>query len=590
MKKIISIGISIFIVLALGLGILPAGAEEPELYNKDTGEIDLTEYSYQPEKIQSFNVDIEVNRDSSINVKENIVYDFGNQDRHGIYRNIPYKYKARGGNFNLRFSDIKAADENGNTYMHEVTNQGNDINIKIGDPNTYITGVHTYVISYKVQRALNYFESHDELYWNVTGNEWDVNIEESQAKITLPEPTERKQIQMKCFTGVLGSTTEDCTKEVVDDKTVSFRSNEKLSYYEGLTIVLGWPKGMVTEPDFWQKALWILGDNWYLGIPVVVFIFSYLYWRVRGRDPKKRETIIAEYEPPDGLSPAEVGTIYDNKADTKDITATLIDLAIKGYLKIKQTGEGRKDYTFIKLKEVGDLKNDYEVDLVNSIFGSKTETKLNDLKNTFYTDLNRIKRNIYNTVTNKKYYAKNPNRAKFGCLFIFSLLMFMASIPLGFVTLNFYLGISLLISSIIMFVFSMFMSKRTIKGVRTLEKILGFKEFLTVTEKERLKFHNPPDMVPELFEKFLPYAMALGVETEWAKNFEDIYKKQPDWYESHTPGVFTSVMLANSLSSFSAGASSVMVSQPASTASGGGSGFSGGGSGGGFGGGGGGSW
>lgn len=588
MKKLLCVGVSIFVGLVLGFGILFVNAEEPELYENGE-EIDLTEYSYQPENVKDFNISININQDSSINVEEKINYNFGSQQRHGIYRNIPYRYKARGGNFNLRFSDINVVDENGSPYKYEVLNQGSDKNIKIGDANAYVTGVHTYVISYKIERALNYFESHDELYWNVTGNEWEVPIEKSQAKISLPESVDRSQLQMKCFTGVLGSTTEDCTKEVIDDRSVLFKANEELNYYEGLTVVFGWPKGIVVEPDFNQKLLWILQDNWYLGLPIIVFIFSFIYWRIRGKDPKQRETIIAEYEPPDNLTPAEVGTVYDNKADTKDVTATLIDLAIRGYLKIKQTGTGSKDYKFLKLKEPGDL-NSYEKDLMESVFGSSRETRLNDLKNTFYTDLSRIKKNIYDTVVIKKYYAKNPSRAKFGCLFVFSIMLFMASFPLGFVSLNFFLGVSLLVSAIIMFVFSMFMSKRTVKGVRTLEKILGFKEFLKVTEKERLKFHNPPEMVPELFEKFLPYAMALGVETEWAKNFEDIYKQQPNWYESHTPGVFTPMLLANSLSSFSAGASSVMVSQPASTASGSGSGFSGGGSGGGFGGGGGGSW
>ena len=161
---------------------------------------------------------------------------------------------------------------------------------------------------------------------------------------------------------------------------------------------------------------------------------------------------------------------------------------------------------------------------------------------------------------------------------------------MGFAFPNFYLGASLVVSGIIMLIFSHFMSKKTIKGIRILEKILGFKEFLKVTEKERLKFHNPPSMVPELFEKFLAYAMVLGVEKEWAENFRDIYKQAPSWYEGYGPQTWSSIYLASSMSTFSNRASTVFASQPKSTAAGGGSGFSGGGSGGGGGGGGGGSW
>jgi uncharacterized membrane protein len=152
------------------------------------------------------------------------------------------------------------------------------------------------------------------------------------------------------------------------------------------------------------------------------------------------------------------------------------------------------------------------------------------------------------------------------------------------------LGAAIFISGIIMFIFSMFMAQKTVKGTKTLEKILGFKEFLQVTEKERLKFHNPPKMVPEVFEKFLPYAMVLGVENKWADNFKNIYNQEPSWYEGYSNHTFSAVLLANSLHNFSSSSQSVFVSQPHSSASGGGSGFSGGGSGGGFGGGGGGSW
>lgn len=566
--------------------------ENGEIIEKPEVDPEDVIYGTYTENIDSFNSEIEINEDSSIEVKETIVYNFGSLERHGIYREIPYKYNARGGNFKLRFSDISVKDEKGNNYNFATSKSGNNIRIKIGDADKYVTGIKTYVISYRIERALNYFQDHDELYWNATGNEWEVPISSTQVKIKLPEGIGKDDLQLKCYTGQLGSAEEYCTGEIIDDQTVLYKSDYSLAYYEGLTVVLGWSKGVTTEPSFKQKMLWVLFDNWYLGLPILVFLFSFLYWRMRGKDPKGRGTVIAHYEPPDNLTSAEIGTVYDNKADNKDITAMLIQLAINGYLKIKQYGKGKSDYEFIRMKSEEGLKNEFEKKLFNAIFDSGDKKKLSSMKNKFYKDMQEIKRDVYKEVTKKGYYSRNPNRARFGLLFILSMLSLVGSFVLGGIATNFFLGAAMFISGIIMFVFSMLMSQKTVKGAQTLEKIQGFKQFLEVTEKERLKFHNPPNMVPELFEKYLPYAMALGVENRWAENFRDIYNQAPDWYEGYGTGtnMWSAVALTNSLNSFSTNSQSVMVSAPSSTASGGGSGFSGGGSGGGFGGGGGGSW
>ncbi|NQU99130.1 MAG: DUF2207 domain-containing protein, partial [Parcubacteria group bacterium] len=453
--------------------------------------VNKIDYSSYTEEIDSFNAKIEINKDSTIDVEETIVYNFNDLDRHGIYRDITYKYKARGGNYKLRFSDIDVVDEKGNDYNFKVSKSGNDYRIKIGDADKYVSGIKTYVISYKVARALNYFDNHDELYWNVTGVGWQVPIGASQAEIKLPEGVNQDDLQLKCFTGGYGSTDEYCTTEIINDKTVLYRSDYSHSYYEGLTIVFGWPKGLVTEPELQQRVLWILSDNWYLGLPFFVLIFSYLYWRARGKDPKGSETIIAHYEAPDNLTPAEVGTVYDNRADNRDVTATLIQLAINGYLKIKQFDKGKKDYKFIKLKDSSSLKNEFEKKLLDAVFDSGDEKKLNDMKNKFYTDMQKIKGDIYKEVTRKGYYSRNPKTAKFGLLFVLSMFSFFGCFFLGGVFANVFLGIAVFVSGVIMFTFSMFMSQKTVKGAKTVEKIQGFKQFLKVTEKERLKFHNP---------------------------------------------------------------------------------------------------
>jgi uncharacterized membrane protein len=437
---------------------------------------------------------------------------------------------------------------------------------------------------------LNYFESHDELYWNVTGNEWKIPVLTSSAAVELPGDVNGKDIRYKCFTGRYGSTEEKCSFSILESNKVKFESDSEFLPYEGLTIVLGWPKGVISQPSVLQRVIWVVQDNFFLFIPIFVFLFTFYYWWSKGRDPKMRETIIAEYEPPDGLSPAEVGAIANDHVRNKDITSELISLAIGGYLKIKQTGKGRKDYKLIKLKESADLRDDFDKKLMESLFERGNEVEMKDLENKFHVHIGTIKNGVYSSITQKKYYARNPQRARFGSLFVLGILTFFSSFILGAVFASFLLGFSLFVSAVIMIVFSFFMTKKTKKGVRTLEKILGFKDFLRVTEKERLKFHNPPDMVPDLFERFLPYAIVLGVENEWAENFAAIYKQQPDWYEGHEPTTWSAAALASSVSTFSSRSSAVMVSAPSSTAAGGGSGFSGGGAGGGGGGGGGGSW
>lgn len=541
------------------------------------------------EKINQYDVAIEIAKDSSILITETIDYDFGDLERHGIYRFIPYKYKARGGNFSLRISDLKVVDENDRSYMFDEYTEGNNYNVKIGDPNKYITGEHRYVISYKVERALNYFEDWDELYWNITGDEWEIPILSASATVTMPVSINESDTEYKCFTGIYGSDDEDCTMKLISDNQIEYTSDVEFDAYEGMTIVLGWSKNVVSEPSNSQKVAWIIWDNISLMIAPLVFIFVFLYWWIKGRDPKMKGAVVAEYEAPDDLSPIELAILRKDRFSNKYISAQLVHLAIQGYLKIKQTGQGRKDYQFIYRKDYRDLQNNYDKKIMEYLFNGKKEVEMKDLEYKFYKHIGEIKKLIYDKLTEKKYYAKNPQRARFGAMFIIGIVMLFLSFILGPVFTSFMLGASLFVSAMIMVIFSIFMSKKTRFGTETLRKILGFKEFLKVTEEERLKFHNPPEMVPEIFEKYLPYAMVLDVESKWAKNFEKIYTQQPDWYEGHQAGVWNAVYLANSLSTFSSYSSTVMAAAPSSSSSGG-SGFSGGGSGGGGGGGGGGSW
>ena len=341
-----------------------------------------------------------------------------------------------------------------------------------------------------------------------------------------------------------------------------------------------------------ESFLETLKDNWILFIPVIVLGILLNLWYAKGKDPKGRGTIIAQFDAPDNLTPAEVGTVIDEKVQNKDISSEIINLAVRGYLKITRI-ESKKlifkstDYQLDKLKIEDGLDNDFDKKLVKGLFGSKDSVKLSDLKNKFYDDLAKIKKQLYKVVVKKGYFPRNPNKVRgvyagVGIVLVF-ITFFVGPIFGGF-------GIfSLLSSAVLIIIFSFIMPVRTLKGVHAREHILGLKRYLSVAEKDRIEFHNAPKKDPKQFEKLLPYAMVLGVEKKWAEQFKDIYSQQPGWYNDPTGAGFNSVVLANSLSSFSASANTTMVSRP-SSASGGGSGFSGGGGGGGFGGGGGGSW
>jgi uncharacterized membrane protein len=555
--------------------------------------------AFAQEQVDSFDAKIQINADATINVTETIKYNFGEEQRHGIYRDIPIKYNRNGNDFNLRISDISIKDETGADYNYETSYSGDNIELKIGDADILISGLKIYVINYKINRAINYFSDHDELYWNVTGNDWEVPILKSSAVIFLPQKVSVSQLQATCYQGVYGDTA-NCLKNsyVLDakDKTnatgVKFEQGA-LDAYQGLTVVLGWPVGLVHKPTSQENLQYFIEDNKGIFLFIFILIACIIFWYFKGKDPAGRGTIIAEYEAPEGLSPAEVGTIIDEKTDKKDISAEIIQLAVKGCLKIKREVEGKlfkhPEYTLTKLKDLPDSAPSHEKKLLAALFGDSTDVKLDDLHEDFYKDYQEITKMVYDLTATNGYFPQNPSKMRNGFMIVGLVVTFILYMVLG--ALETTAGmISLTVSLLIVIIASRFMSRRTEKGVLAKEQILGLKLFLTVAEKDRLKFHNAPEKNSALFEKLLPYAIALGVETQWAGQFADIYKQPPNWYSTdENMSTFNSLVLIHNMQNFSAQASTVLYTPPASASSGS-SGFSGGGSGGGFGGGGGGSW
>ena len=550
----------------------------------------------QQEAIKNFDVNVDVNKDASILVTENIKYDFGGNMRHGIYRDIPITSK---GKKSIKI-EVQNVIRDGNNENYTVSNIGSNKEIKIGDPNNTINGEHTYSVVYKVLGAIGYFDNYDELYWNVTGNSWNVPIESTNAKFELPAST--NILQTSCYVGIYGSN-EKCDT-VTDQNVVTVKSPRALNAGEGLTLAVGFPKGVVAiyKAPIIDTSFLNVKVLWPIIIPILFFIFMFYRWHTKGRDPKGKGVIVPQYDVPDGLTPLEVGGIVNERVKNQNISAEIIYLATKGYLKITQTEEkllgifSEKNYEFTLLKGIGDLQ-DHDQQLVKGMFKDVkvgNTIKLSDLKNNFFVYIPIVEEAVDSSLLAKQYYTNLPKIVPIGKGLLSAIIPFLwiSFFLVGHFFKDFsqdsgsymILILSALTAFIIWMIFQRFMPAKTSKGVSTLEYLLGLKEYLKIAEKDRLNFHNMPDKKPEIFEKLLPYAMIFGVEELWAKEFENIYTSAPTWYAGHV-GAFNAVYFGREMASFSSFTSGTLASTPGRAGSGGG-GFSGGGGGGG----GGGSW
>ena len=560
----------------------------------------LADYSWN---LPEVNQDITIDESGEIHVVETIKADFTNDSHHGIYRHIPISYRDKFGNpFNLRFKLLSVTDENGNKQpIASQYKSGGEYFIKIGDKDILRNDLATYVITYNVNRAIGYFDDHDELYWNPY-SEWDVPVLSSEVVVHLPQEVNVNELKSTCYTGYYGENRKDCIAQEVDEKTLQYSITRPSAPGEGFTIVAGWPKGIVSQASVFNKVWWFITDNWSLLIPVFVFLFLFWKWYTAGRDPKVRDTIIPRFKPPDNLSPTEVGTIIDEKIDLHDITSVIITYAVKGYIKIHEIKSKKLlffDDTDYELKIVKDYLSDkdlkpHEEKILKAIFGTKSEIKISELKYKFYKHLGDIKKQIYKGLIKDGYFVHNPENTKATYMGIGVAIMWISLMGAGFIVslLGLTAIFAIAASGLLFIAFSFIMPRKTIKGAKALVEIKGLEEYIRTAEKDRIKFQEDQNI---FFEKLLPYAMVLGLGEKWAEAFKDIYKKPPDWFSGSDMDSFNTYYLVNRLNNFSTHAQTAFASSPrssggGSSAWGGGSGFSGGFSGGGFGGGGGGGW
>ncbi len=539
------------------------------------------------EYIESFIVDIAVGEDSSFKVTEQIAYVF-TAEKHGIFRCIPTIHEEKPSSiFKERYIDISdvSVHMDSASVPYEVTENSSEICIKIGDPNTVIDGEHTYTIEYVVHGGISYEAfGGAELYWNVTGNEWEVGMEYVETKVSSKDSILLRE--RACYRGEIGKSAS-CEMRVSGEEI--FFSTRILKPGEGLTIAQALDRSKIAYDVRERHKSFLI---WIISILGMLSVSGLLLYRYKTKF-KTDAPIIPQYEPYPDVKPMYAGLLFDKRLDPRDITAGIVYLAKEGFIQIKKIDTKVlfffevDDYEMTLLRPAVELTGFFEQHLLTLIFkehaAAGKKVTLRELKDDYATTrtntvlLRALETELKEDLKMRGFYMG------FNFSSVFNKQMIAIILVCGGV-LVYFSGLLASIGAVIIIVVLIVLGegRRTEKGYEALDHLKGFKDFLRVTETQRYIFHNAPEKNAEQFMEYLPYAIAFGVEKEWAKTFEGITIPNPEWYDSgsnvHT---FNAVSLTQSLGGFS---TAFAQSSGSSASSGGGH------SGGGSGGGGGGSW
>jgi len=607
------------------------------------------------ERILSFTADYDLASDGSVRVTETLVWQFGRGEHHGIKRNITVRQRVATPPDTVRIYEMSEVDAsspteaNADVYVSEL---GADNVIRIGSPTEPFEGAQqqTYVVKYHLAHVANGFPDHAELFWNVTGGGFDLPLD--SVKVTVHGPA--AVTDALCFQGADRSA-DPCQASAGQSATYSATG---LGPHQQMTIVASFPASAITDtaPDLragdtgfsgdvgsqmspsMAKALSLVGYGGGLAIPALaVALMGTLFWK-RGRDEQyagltpgltpvagtsgpvthgQKGPVAVQFAPPAGVRPGLVGTIIDEQANTIDVSATVVDLAVNGYLTIEEVQSGgvfkRADWQLTKMvpPEPAEALLPFEETLLAGIFADSNPVLLSGLKNKFHSTLTTVQSQMYAEVTRRGWFRKPPDQARRGWTTLGLLVMggglasgwflgFQSAdtdrigglslvIPSGIV-----LAGGLLVAGGIIYLLGQRMAAKTADGSAVLAQSLGFKQYLVTAEARQIRFEEAQD----IFSRYLPYAIVFGVADRWAGTFSEVAEAataagrsigMPGWYIFAGSGGFGNFGgIASGMDSFSTMASGTFTSTPGSS---GGSGFGGGGfSGGGGGGGGGGSW
>jgi hypothetical protein len=546
------------------------------------------------ERVLAWDTEIYLETEDAFAVVERIRWDFEGTPRHGILRDIPVAYgRGRAADYRIGVAVGEVADAEGRPRPWRARRLGRKVEIRIGAPGVLVSGIEDYTIRYRVTRGILFFPDHDELYWNATGHELALPVERASATVFLPTGVRPDAVQRLCFTGRAGSLEQACQVKA-GVAALHFAAERSLAPREGLSVVVGLPKGVIREPGRAERVLSRARDylSAWAALPALVLAALVGLWRSQGRDPAGGAALPVRYEPPRGLSPAEVGTVLDERADLVDVSATLLDLAVRGYLRIEEVeGEGflflrDRDWRLVKLRDAAELRP-HETLLFERLFEAREQVLVSALKHRFHVHLPAIRDAIYAAVSRRDgFFATSPERVRrrFAGVGVVALIGGMVLLWTGVAPSA---AVAIAASGGLVLIFSRVMPRRTRRGREVYEEILGFREFVERVDADRLE--RLGGRTAERFERVLPFALVLGAADAWAEAFDGLYREPPRWYAGRARGPFQPRLFVNDLGQSLTSIGQAMASAPRGGS--GRSGFGGGGfSGGGFGGGGARSW
>lgn len=554
--------------------------------------------------IHNFHSEIQINKDKSLQVTEEITAYFP-FPKHGIFRNIPYKYNQEGKKLITRINVESVTDKSGKPQPFSLSRQNGELEIKIGNPDFTVTGFQTYILKYRVHNVLYKAEGYPELYWNVVGSNWDTDVLNVTAQVKSPYAKIQK---ITCWAGVKGTTQQECESEKISDTEARFTAIKPMGRGKDLSIVMQLASdNQFTAATVWQRLVNLLFEYGGFILAPLPFLLALILWYCRGRDfkflgdnvyyePKnkqsKRVGVFARpalpmvYYPLDNLTPAQVGVIVDEKVDMKDVVAEILELARLRYLKIKKIEKkgllrNRDDYELKRLRKAGKDLLDYQQLLLDKLFEKGDTVRISKLKNKFYKHLSKFRSKLYRNMKESKFFNDNPNKVRTIWIVVFALVSVLnitgviclaqySQYQIAQVVLAVFLAVPMVFLGIAM-------PSRTSKGHQLYRQIKGLKFF---TSKGKWRYEVTEKKL--FIEEMLPLAVALGIVDKLASDMKELGIKPPEYLSG-----FAAANLSTSLSSFESTASKALASAPGG---GSGGGFSGGSAGGGFGGGGGGSW
>jgi len=552
------------------------------------------------ERILSYQSNIEIFTDGDMQVEDNIrVRVENNIIKRGIYRDFPTRYKDKlGNNYHVKFDVIRVLRDGQSEPFHTKA-QNNGVRLYVGSKNYQLpVGEYEYTIVYRTNRQLGFFENHDELYWNVTGNGWVFPIDKVEVKVILPQNIPTDSLKLEAYTGAYGAAGRDYQSSLNYDGIPQFVTSRTLQSYEGLTVVVNWPKGYIKEPDLAESIGYVLDDNFSLLLGliglIIIFLYYYLVWQKVGKDPDTG-VIFPHYYPESGFSPASMRYISRMGYDHKTFATAVVNLAAKGALEINDSSS--VEYSLIKLNSVDIELAAGESILMQKLF-SESDTII--LKNTNHkliaASLAAHKKSLKQDY-NKIYFKKNSvwllpgfilSAVFIAIIFLMVkssagpenlfMLVWLSGWTLGVVVIvklvikywrsamsgksylpaigttlfalpfvsveifvitkyQFSIPLVLIVAAIISLnmLFYHWLKAPTRIGRKLLDKIDGFKMYLEVAEKDELNLKNPPEKTPEIFESYLAFAMALDVEQQWAEKFTAVFLRLQEQGTTYQP-------------------------------------------------------